>query len=98
MKYLALVGQGLIGQFTGIWSSPNMVSFWLEKKWKSLIKGSLSHFFYGRGFFAFLFEFKEDMDLIFRSGLYFLGARGMYLNKWTPNFSPENDVPSASLV
>ena len=23
-----------------------------------------------------------------------MGARGMYLNKWTPNFSPENDIPS----
>jgi hypothetical protein len=24
-----------------------------------------------------------------------MGARGMYLNKWTPDFSPENDIPSA---
>jgi hypothetical protein len=23
-----------------------------------------------------------------------MGARGMYLNKWTPDFSPENDIPS----
>jgi hypothetical protein len=40
----------------------------------------------------------EDMDRIFCSGLYFLGAREMYLNKWTPNFSPENDVPSVVSV
>jgi hypothetical protein len=26
--------------------------------------------------------------------MYFLGARGMYLNNRTPDFSPENDVPS----
>jgi hypothetical protein len=24
-----------------------------------------------------------------------MGAHGMYLNKWTPYFSPENDIPSA---
>jgi hypothetical protein len=40
------------------------------------------------GFFAFLFEKKEDRDLIFHSGPYFMGERGMYLNKWTPDFSP----------
>jgi hypothetical protein len=54
--------------------------------------------FCGKGFFAFLFEKKEDRDLIFQSGPYFMGARGMYLNKWTPDFSPENDIPSAVLV
>jgi hypothetical protein len=26
--------------------------------------------------------------------MYLLGARGMHLNKWTPYFSRENDVPS----
>jgi hypothetical protein len=51
--------------------------------------------FCGKGFFAFLFEKKEDRDLIFHSGPYFMGTRGMYLNKWTPDFSPENDIPSA---
>jgi hypothetical protein len=24
-----------------------------------------------------------------------MGTRGMYLNKWTPEFSPENGIPSA---
>jgi hypothetical protein len=38
------------------------------------------------------------MDLIFCSGPYFMGARGMYLNKWTPDVSPENDIPSGILV
>jgi hypothetical protein len=54
-----------------------------------------SSFLCGKGFFAFLFEFKEDRDLIFRSGQYFLGARGLYLNKWSLDFNPENDIPSA---
>ena len=37
------------------------------------MKGHLSHS-YGKVFFAFLFEEKEDRDLIFRSGLYFMGS------------------------
>jgi hypothetical protein len=68
------------------------------KNWKPLIKGLLNQFFCGRGFFTFLFEIKEDKDLIFRSGPYFLGARDMYLNKWTPDFSLENGVPTVVLV
>jgi hypothetical protein len=62
-----------------------------------LIKGKLSTTFYGKGFFAFLFEKKEDKDrdMIFRSDPYFMGGGGMYLNKWTPDFSPKNDIPSA---
>jgi hypothetical protein len=46
----------MIGKFTGIWSSPKAMAIWVDKKWKPLIKGHLSHAFY-RGFFGvFLFE------------------------------------------
>jgi hypothetical protein len=92
-KALALSYHSLIGQFTGIWPSPRIMGSWMEKNWKPLINGSLIHFFCGRGFFSFLFEFKEDRDLIFLSVSYFLGVRGMYLNTWTVDFSPKNDVP-----
>jgi hypothetical protein len=74
------------------------MALWVDKNWKPLIKGNLSHAFCGRGYFAFLFETKEDMDLIFRSGPYFMGTRGMYFNRWTLDFNPENDIPSAVLV
>jgi hypothetical protein len=47
---------------------------------------------------VFLFELKEDKDLIFRSGPYFMGSRGVYLNHWMPDFSPENEIPSVVLV
>jgi hypothetical protein len=70
---------------------------WLELNWRKLIQGQMYVAFCGKGFFAFLFEKKEDRDLIFRSGPYFMGAHGMYLNKWTPDFSPENDIPSTVL-
>ena len=33
-------------------------------------------------------ENKEDKDLIFRSGPYFMGPRGLYLNRWTLSFDP----------
>lgn len=45
--------------------------------------------------YTFLFESKEDKDLIFRNGPYFMDSRGLYLNRWTPDFDPEMDVPSA---
>jgi hypothetical protein len=60
-----------------------------------LIKGSLSHYFYGRGFYVFLFENKEHMDLIFRNRPYFYRTKSIYLNRWTPNFNPKNDLPYA---
>ena len=47
---------------------------------------------------VFLFEKKEDIDLIFRNGPYFMGTRGMYLNKWDLSFELEKDIPSSVLV
>jgi len=92
---LRLANRGLIEQFTGLWPSPRAMHIWLEANWRKLIKGQLSTAFCSKGFFAFLFEKKEDRDLIFHSGPYFMGARGMYLNKWTLDFSSENNIPSA---
>ena len=43
----------------------------------------------------FVFESAEDRDLIFRNGPYFMGPQGLYLNKWTPDFDPSQDIPSA---
>jgi hypothetical protein len=43
---------------------------------------------------SFFFETKEDKDLIFRSGPYFYGTKGLYANRWNPNFNPKNSIPS----
>ena len=40
-----------------------------------------------------MFDKKEDIDLIFRNGPYFMGPRGMYLNKWDLSFDHEKDIP-----
>jgi hypothetical protein len=66
---------------------------WLQKNWHTLINGKMSHLFYGKGFYVFQFETKEERYLIFISDTYFMGARGMYLNKWTLEFNPKKDVP-----
>jgi hypothetical protein len=87
-KALALVDRGLIDQFMRIRHSLNMVSTWIDKKWKPLMKGSLSHFFCGRGFFSFLFEHKEDKDLIFCSDPYFFGEEGCILTNGPLNLVP----------
>jgi hypothetical protein len=72
-----------------------MVGFELEEK--NPRDKCLQHFVVSI-FFVFLFENKVDRDMIFRSVPYFMGARGMYLNKWTSYFSPENGIPSVVLV
>jgi hypothetical protein len=80
-KALALVDRGLIGQFIGLWPSPKSMDIWVQQNWMVLIKGKLSYYFCGRGFYAFLFELKEDQELIFRNGPYFMCTRDIYLNK-----------------
>jgi hypothetical protein len=60
-----------------------------------LIKEGVKSYFVGKGFFVFVFENPDDRSLIFRNGPYFMGPQGLYLNKWSPNFDPSQDVPSA---
>jgi len=88
----------LIGKFIGTWPSPKSMALWIEKKWRPLIKGWLSLSFCSEVFFSFMFEEKEDKDLILRSGPYFMGSIGLYLNSWTPDFYLENDISSVVLV
>ena len=40
----------------------------------------------------FLFSNKEGRDLIFRSGPYFMGSKGMYLAPWYLDFNPEDEM------
>jgi hypothetical protein len=70
------------------------MALWMEQNWKKTIKAQLSTAFCGKGFYVFRFENKAYQDLIFRNGPYFMGTRGMYLNKWTLEFSLEKDIPS----
>ena len=86
--------QGLVGQFTGLWPSPKTFQKWVERNWSASINGKISIRFCGRGYYTFNFETKEDRDLIFRNGLYFMDTRGLYLNRWTPDFDLEMDVPN----
>ena len=48
--------------------------------------------FCGRGNYTFHFETKEDQDLIFRNGPYFMDTRVLYLNIWMPDFDPKRDI------
>jgi hypothetical protein len=74
-KALEFIGKGLIGQFTGLWPSPCQIESWLSRNWVPLIRGEVNHLFCGKSYYTFFFEFKEDKDLIFRSGPYFYGTR-----------------------
>ena len=56
-------------------------------------EGIRNHFV-GRGYYVFFFDSTKDRDLIFRNGPYFMGPQGLYLNKWSLDFNPTQDVPS----
>ena len=90
---LALAERGLVGQFMGLWPSPKTTDDWIQRNWRSQLKHSVTCYPVGRGFFIFEFISKEDHDLIFRSGPYFMGFQGLYLNRWSPDFDPTVDVP-----
>jgi len=95
---LSLVERALIDQFTGLWPSPKSTENWVIRNWVPLIKENVTSYFLGRGYFLFEFTSKEDKDLIFQNGPYFMGPQGLYLNNWTPDFDPIVDVPKAVLV
>lgn len=92
---LNLDERGLIGQFMGLWPSPKLVEDWTQRNWKPLMNEGVKIYFVGKGFFVFVFENPDDRGLIFRNGPYFMGPQGIYINKWTPNFDPTQDLPSA---
>jgi hypothetical protein len=92
---LFLAEKALIGKFTGLWPSPKTVEAWMDDRWKMLIQGNVSLCAVGRGFFVFSFSRKEDRDLVFRSGPYFMGSRGLFLAPWTPDFNPGAEITAA---
>lgn len=92
---LSLADRALVGWFTGLWPSPKTTENWVARNWAPLIQNKLTSYFLRRGYFLFEFSAKEDKDLIFRNGPYFMDPQGLYLNKWTPDFDPAVDVPTA---
>lgn len=92
---LSLTERAFVGKFTGLWPSPKTTETWVNKNWAPLIKSSTTSYFLGRGFFLFKFTSKDDKDLIFQNGPYFMGPQALYLNRWTSDFNPIVDVPTA---
>jgi hypothetical protein len=90
---ISLSERGLVGQFMGLWPSTRTTDNWIQRNWRPLTKNSVTCYAVGRGYFIFEFISQEDRDLIFRNGPYFMGAQGLYLNRWTPNFDPASEVP-----
>jgi hypothetical protein len=94
---LLLAENTLIGKFMGLWPSPKTVEAWMDERWKMLIQGEVSLCAVGRGFFVFSFARKVDRDLVFRSGPYFMGSRGMFLAPWTLDFNPGAEITAAPI-
>ena len=90
---LALADRGLVGQFMGLWPSTRTMDDWIQRNWRPQLKQSVTYYLVGRGFYIFEFISKDDRDLVFRNGPYFMGSQGLYLNRWTPDFDPNLDAP-----
>jgi len=86
---LLLSENALIGKFTGLWPSPKAVDQWIAERWRPLAPSHISLYAAGRGYFVFNFANKKERDLIFRSGPYFMGSRGLFLAPWSLDFNPE---------
>lgn len=87
-QYIKVVGQI---QYLGLFScNENMIVI------RDLVLYNndwIDFYAFGKGFFIFIFSSKEDKDLIFQIGPYFMGPRGLYLNRWTLDFDLEVDIP-----
>jgi hypothetical protein len=94
---LLLAENALIEKFTGLWPSPKTVEAWTDDRWKTLIQGEVSLCAVGRVFFVFSFTRKVDCDLVFRSGPYFMGVRGLFLAPWTLDFNPGAEITAAPI-
>jgi len=92
---LHLSENSLIGKFTGLWPSPKAVVTWMKDCWKHLVHGQVDVCATGRGYFVFSFARKDERDLVFRSGPYFMGSRGLFLAPWTLDFNPEAEITAA---
>jgi hypothetical protein len=92
---LLLAENALIGKFTGLWPNPKTVEAWMDDRWKTMIQGNVTLYAVGRGFFIFSFTRKADRDLVFRSGPYFMGSKGMFLAPWTLDFNPGAEITAA---
>ena len=82
-----------MGKFMGLWCSTKTTDDWIQRNWKPNLKHGVTCYPVERGFFIFEFISKEDRDLIFRNGPYFMVRQGLYLNKWAPDFDPSIDLP-----
>lgn len=76
---ILLSKKALIGKFTGLWPTPKAIDLWVAQHWTPKLQSQLSFISVGRGFSIFLFDSQEDQGLLFRSGPYFMGSRGMHL-------------------
>ena len=75
----------LVGKVHGARPNIDDVRKWARFKWK--IKGSLNIIAMANDYFLFVFSNEEDRDSIL-SMPWFIGSRGLYLEKWKPGFDP----------
>ena len=89
--------EALIDKFKGLWPSPKVVELWIAEHWNPIVQGQVSLFAAERGYFIFLFLNKEERVLVFRSGPFFMGSRGLFLAPWTLGFNREEEITTTPI-
>lgn len=97
-KVVLSAEQILLGKFMGAWPNHKVLKALIQNHWVAHVKGGVQFYFYGQGYFVFQCQFKEDHNAIFPSCPSFLGASALYLNRWSLEFGPEEELPLAILV
>jgi len=70
----------LVGWLMEISPSLHYVKLWVEKIWKTMIKGYVTSTFLKKCIFTLIFKNKDDQDLIIQSVPYFIRVQGLYFN------------------
>ena len=96
-KALILSKKALIGKFIGLWPSPKAVELWIVEHWNPILQGQLLSLHNWKVFFVFMFLSKEERDLVFRSGPFFMGSRGLFLAPCTLGFNPEIEITATPI-
>ena len=73
----------LVGKFLGARLDLDSLRKMVKQKW--VIRGEVDIPPMSNGFFSFIFNYKEDMNMVFCGGPWSFGKFSLTIKKWEPN-------------
>ena len=98
LRIKALTDRALIFRFNDYWPKLAELHSWLDASWKPLLQQRFSIYPCARGFFVIDFDKQEDKYIIEEAGPWFRGSSGLFMQHWSPTFSPTTTSISTVLV